>query len=399
MSATIPETGNDESLPQLTARPIVSGRRLGVFLSLALLGGVACCWGVATLRYQSYRGYYQAVSVNVVAPQAGKVLAVQVRPGAIVEAGTPLVTLGDPEHARQKATKEQRLSELQTRLQQAQEELKVELTRRTTLLNDAIFQTKLRAAGYLRQEFSDRIVHLASQQRVRVPTAPAPREETNSPLTPLLSRSPWNEEPEGSLLEPLLYREAARNAVDAARTQVKLCDERLVLLQQDLAKLPEQLAAELEIATREAQVATAQQALDEFLAQPPQSVQVTATCHGTVGMLRVVPGESLATQAEITTLFDEDRPSILLPVPAANLAELSSGTAVVVVFPGGQTRNGVIEALPPQAVTVPNGHSPVPSAAGVVALQVRPVGLVWPKLPFGAEVEVRRMRFSSTTTP
>lgn len=395
MSTLEPEPSASTTSPP--SSPPVDRRRLGVWLFLALISGGICCWAVANTRQQRYLGYYQALSVPITTPVGGQIQKWQTQPGDVVDAGVPLLTLSLTQQQGELARQQAEVSQLQSTLSHARRELADEMSRQRHVLEEALFQAKLQSAGYLRQEFSDRIIHLSAQQRSRIPVpeqAKGVLASNSLPLTPLLQSGLLStEETQVSPFEPLLYREAARNAVAAARTQVKLCDERLQTLQRDLGQLESRLAAQFDIAGREAQLAAAQQALQEFETQHPATQAVVSTAHGTVGVLHHQPGTQVQAHEQIATLFDEDQPYVLLPVPAQALADLPMGTEVAVVFPGKITRHGIVQAVPPLAVNIPQANNPLPPNPGTVQLRIRPTGQVWPRIPFGAEVEVLRWRF------
>jgi hypothetical protein len=59
-------------------------------------------------------------------------------------------------------------------------------------------------------------------------------------------------------------------------------------------------------------------------------------------------------------------------------------------FPGGKQGQGRVEEIPPQTSPIPAPGATSPET--VITAHIEPVGSLWPNLPFGSEVEVRRKR-------
>jgi hypothetical protein len=89
-------------------------------------------------------------------------------------------------------------------------------------------------------------------------------------------------------------------------------------------------------------------------------------------------------------LLDEEQPFLVVQIPSPRISDFAPGTVVELQFPGGRTGKGRVEEIPPQT-------SPVSLDSGrigetVITAHVDPVGVLWPSLPFGSVVEVRRVR-------
>jgi len=59
-------------------------------------------------------------------------------------------------------------------------------------------------------------------------------------------------------------------------------------------------------------------------------------------------------------------------------------------IPGGHLGQGRVEEIPPQTSPIPTPGAS--SSDTVITAHIEPVGALWPNLPFGSEVEVRRKR-------
>jgi hypothetical protein len=80
----------------------------------------------------------------------------------------------------------------------------------------------------------------------------------------------------------------------------------------------------------------------------------------------------------------------MLQVQSPRISDFAPGTVVELRFPGGEKGKGRVESIPPQTSELPE-----PSNARqetLITAHIDPVGKLWPSLPFGSVVEVRRRR-------
>ena len=109
-----------------------------------------------------------------------------------------------------------------------------------------------------------------------------------------------------------------------------------------------------------------------------------------VGVFQKDVGDHVSAHEAIVPLLDEDQPYLVLQIPSPRISDFAPGTVVELRFPGGKKGKGRVEEIPPQTSPIPGENS---SASGtVITAHVDPVGPLWPNLPFGSVVEVRRRR-------
>jgi multidrug resistance efflux pump len=121
-----------------------------------------------------------------------------------------------------------------------------------------------------------------------------------------------------------------------------------------------------------------------------KELTLVAETSGMVGVFNKEVGDHVSAHEPIVQLLDEEQPYLVLQFPSPRISDFAPGTLVDLYFPGGKLGKGRIEEIPPQTSPIP-----VPGGTGadsVITAHVEPVGQLWPNLPFGSEVEVRRKR-------
>ena len=114
--------------------------------------------------------------------------------------------------------------------------------------------------------------------------------------------------------------------------------------------------------------------------------------HGTL-VTPPTPAEPKSLEEDpesVVQLLDEEQPYLLLQIPSPRISDFAPGTVVELRFPGGKKGKGRVEEIPPQTSPIPTGNSA--TSGTVITAHVDPVGPLWPNLPFGSVVEVRRRR-------
>jgi hypothetical protein len=109
-----------------------------------------------------------------------------------------------------------------------------------------------------------------------------------------------------------------------------------------------------------------------------------------VGVFNKELGDHISAHEPIVQLLDEEQPYLLLQIPSSRISDFAPGTLVDLYFPGGSFGQGRVEEIPPQTSPIPVPGAP--SSDTVITAHIEPLGTLWPNLPFGSEVEVRRKR-------
>jgi len=363
-----------------------SPARLVAFAVLALGGGLSLAAWLSRASYESHTGYLQARGRTVVAGRAARVQSILVQQGEVVPPGTPLFVLSDVELEDAVARKQREIAALEAELAQAQARASVELAARTQALEAEIFDTRLKFANYLSP-------HLAFRSKPEFQTF-AQRDDVFPPVTivPLSleeQRLPVAIPPGGTTSPSgVAAPEESSHERDLAAARVELCRERLAQLQERLDRLPENIREAMGVNVAEARLAMARDELAR-LEQRQKSLVITADVYGTVGVFLKQVGELVSADEPVVELLDEDQPYLLVQIPSDSLADFAPGTVLELRFPDGSAREGKVAVIPPQVAPLSRANERMPDEA-LISVIVAPSGRLWPSLPFGTTVEVRR---------
>lgn len=382
LSATAPS----HSAHQPADRFPAPQRRVWTLSCLALVAGMAVALWAERSSYESFTGRLQAKSRIVTAGRDARIARILVEQGKTVAAGTPLLVLHDPELEARLARKRRDVTHLEAELAQARAKLTIEIAWRQKELQTEIFETKLKSAYYLKQQFSNQIDSLASgDDAADATTVSATADASEQWITSLLSE---NRSPDDARTQALLRRQAAINALEVSSAQVELCEERLRELAQLNSELPEKIRQSMAVDVVQGRLARAQAELASLQKQQ-ESLTLASESPGLVGVFLKGVGDHVLAHEPIVQLLDEDQPYLVLHIPSPRIADFTPGTIVELHFPGGKKGKGRVGQIPPQ--TAPDSVQGEPGIS-LVSAQIEPTGVLWPALPFGASIEVRRKK-------
>jgi multidrug efflux pump subunit AcrA (membrane-fusion protein) len=381
------------------ASPPASKRRMIGFASAALFAGVAVVVGLSRIGTERYTGYLRSATESITAGRQGRITKLLVKPGDVVKPGVPLLTLKDASLEATRATQQHALSALEAELRQAQAKASVEIADRKAKLESEIFEAQLKLASFEEKRFDHRLSLFAADNRVMVAQNDARSseiqvawagKESDLPFEPLtISNVQTPRGVKRDYLRELQDRESTRNKLEASEAQVSLCDERLTLLKKQLEGVAAQINEAFGVNVIQTRIAAAQSSLARLDAETPL-LTVTAKKYGTVGVFSKGCGEMIGPMDVIVDLFDADQPSVMLEINTSLMAKFPAKREVELVFPGEVLRKGQISELPPQAASLPGPNAPLTGNSGQIRLTILPAGQLWPAVPFGSQIEVRR---------
>lgn len=375
---------------QKTGRPIhtpASPVRIVLAVIVALGGGVFLTRWLDNSGRQQYSGYTQAEKSIITADANARIQRWFVKPGDHLSPNQPLVVLNDESIAEQRAAKLREIESFAAEVAQAQARAEVELAWRQKELDTEIFQTKLRSAGFLKEQLTHQMENLAWQEFVDQwdgrPGSITPEDIFQSVTYERLQ--PADE----SRVRAMLRQDAARNALEVNAAQLDICDARLNELKEVRNELSERIRVSLGIDVAEANLQRARRELQEIEAKQTPTT-LSATAYGTVGTIYKQAGETVAAGDAIIELFDNDRRFITVDIPTESLKQIAVGDEVQLAFAGESKRVGQIALIPPQAqrCRTPVETGETNSDDAVVTVRIEPAGKLWPDIPVGARVEV-----------
>lgn len=372
----VPVTADEPK--QHSERPLPPLRyRILTLLALSLSAGAGTAIWLERASYERFPGFLQARLRTVSAARDCEIAETLVASGAVVTAGQPLVRLKDADFEQRFDEKKAEVESLEVELAQNEGRLEVELEWRRKDLLERIFEAKLRLAE-------------------------AERHDRQLPFgTDLFRGTGWDAVPSGER-EPrrlggnspieqaaLSQTEEAPASGSVPTSQVELCKQHIQELERINRELPAKISRSMGVDLARTKLAHARAELARMESQK-RELTVVAEASGLVGVFLKQPGEHVAAHEPIVQLLDEEQPYLVLQVPSPRIADFAPGTVVDLCFPGGKRGKGRVQEIPPQTSPIPGENSP--AAETVITAHVDPVGALWPNLPFGSAVEVRRRR-------
>jgi multidrug resistance efflux pump len=354
----------------------VSRKRAALFAILALAAGVGATMWFEHLKYERFPGYLQARLRTVAASRDARISEVLVTSGSVVTAGQPLVRLKDPAFEQRLEAKQQQIEALEIELSQCQGKLDVELEWRRKNVLERLFEARLKCMEAVRRELQAPIGTQFGRDNF-----------WNTPgMTP-------NGGPSSIFdTRPPIEQTAAEKKPDSAEaqgTEIGLCTAHIQELERINRELPEKISRAMGVDLAKTRLAHAQAELARLEAQK-RELTLVAEASGLVGVFQKEVGDHVSAHEAIVQLLDEEQPYLLLQIPSPRISDFSPGTVVELRFPGGKKGKGRVEEIPPQTSPIPGENCG--SNGTVITAHVDPVGPLWPNLPFGSVVEVRRRR-------
>lgn len=370
----------DHTPDQTGDRPFpASPKRVVLLTIVALAAGAAATLWYEHLRYERFPGFLQARLRNVAAQRDAQVSEVLVSSGTVVVAGQPLVRLRDDAFEQRLEAKQREVESLEVELAQNQARLEVELEWRRKDILERIFEARIKWAQAAKQQFR-------SPSRIDVVR------DDGWNLPPVVSAGNrlsiiFNDQPAVELTGgvPITGAPAAR----PSKSEVELCASHIEELERINRELPDKISRSMGVDLARVRVAHSRAELVRLETQK-RELTLVAEASGLVGVFLKEVGDHVSAHEPIVQLLDEEQPYLVLQIPSPRISDFAPGTVVDLSFPGGKKGRGRVEEIPPQTSSMP-GENPR-SAGTVITAHVDPVGTLWPNLPFGSAVEVRRRR-------
>ncbi|HEY3963228.1 MAG TPA: hypothetical protein VGM05_01645 [Planctomycetaceae bacterium] len=361
-------------------------RRVFVLSLLSLGAGIgATCW-FEQVRYERYSGYVQARYRTVFSVREAQVSEILVSPGAPVMAGQPIVRLKDTAFQQRLEAKQRDVEALEIQLSQSRAKLEVEFELRRREILDRIFEAKLKAAQASRKQGQSLPIYGST------PGGSTQRggwEQSVPSATTKRTRHPSGEHNSVTQASGAVMAGAEGSSAREPMTELELCAQHIDELERINRELPEKISRMMGVDLAQAHLEHAKAELASLESQK-RELTLVADASGLVGVFHKDVGDHVAAYEPIVQLLDEEQPYLLLQIPSRQVSEFPPGTLVSLKFPGGVAGKGRVVEIPPQTSPIPEDG---PSATETkIAAHIDPVGKLWPNVPFGSVVEVRRRR-------
>ncbi len=374
--------------------------RTVTLLGCALLIGCLFVYWLGIQSNQPIPGILAADITSLRVPTESRLLKSHVRPGDEVFSGDSLLILEKTEHLTTIALHEQRLRELERRLQQADAQASLDLEWRTRELDRELSDVRTRA--HLIQEVNQtptepvRSVSRTNSQPMAtgrgVYAVSNPKVLGRSSAVPNLMIFISGESGESSvglprplkLPSPVHSRTALAsegNGDSMLSIEARNVEMRLRKLEELREALPQQVRRAAGAESIRIQFDEASQRLTELKALN-RDVEVICPKYGKIGQIRYEVGDTMSTGEIMLKILHTDQRYVLLNVPTHRVNEIEPGTSVVLIFPGNERYRGKVCTLPMLAEAAESGRQ---SAATV---RVEPSDKLWPEIPIGSQINV-----------
>jgi multidrug resistance efflux pump len=122
------------------------------------------------------------------------------------------------------------------------------------------------------------------------------------------------------------------------------------------------------------------------LQKQQDSLTIISPAHGMIGSIRHQSGDLIQAGESVVELLDDDRRHLTAYIPSSAVTGLHPGSRVELMFPGRQSRIGLVASIAPHAIPADRG---VVASDSQVEVTIEPAGKLWPQLPIGSRVQVK----------
>jgi multidrug resistance efflux pump len=360
--------------------------RIILFSLLALAAGIGTAVWLGKMRFERFPGFLQARLQTLTAGREARIAQILVTPGTVVTPGQPIVVLDDQDLAQRVQISRQEIQSLEIELSRTQAALEVELDIQRRDILDRVFATKCRSAQLMRQQFlGSPEGTLSSRMANRWKSDSPPPVNFISRSSQMFEDVSRNEQAAGGRATAVNRGMPAR----ALTAEMELCIDHIAQLEKMSQELPQKIARSMGADLAQARLEHARESLASLEKQQKELTLVADTA-GMIGVFHKQVGDRVSAHEPIVQLLDEEQPYLMLQVPSPRISDFAPGTVVELRFPGGEKGKGRVETIPPQTSDVPDEQGARPET--MITAHIDPVGKLWPNLPFGSVVEVRRKR-------
>lgn len=352
----------------------------GICIGLALIAGTGVARLFEYVGEHPYPGVLQSRTTMVSSNCLAQVRDVSVKPGQTLAPGDSLVQLVDSRLQDRILSKRREIAELEAEIVRVKIAAEVDLAWRRRELESEIFETQLKETALAQERLNKQVEQLAWKDHL------ACAEVTISPMAaeldhPFRSLTKQLQLPDERRLQAMLREDAAAASAETLSVQIALCQERLGRLAALEKNLENKIRAGSGVDVIEAKLSGARLELVSLEGQSKELI-VTSPTYGTVGDVKVHPGDQIPGGGGLVEILDDVQRHVVAEVPPGTAAKLQHGSKVTLMFPENEKRIGIIAEIPSQ-VTAMNSHAPT-----FVAVKIEPAGKIWPKLAIGANVKV-----------
>lgn len=344
--------------------------------------GVALAVWIERPRGPECNAILTARTTYISAPTEGRLSEIIIAEGTEIRIGDPIIRLSDNALERKILAKKQEIASLESTYQQSLAAAELELSWRLRTLESEICDIQLRSASFLKEKYNFEL------QRSMLNDVLAGSEFVMSDGNDSLFSSIILDKKQNTSqrMATVLEMELAANAAEVSAAQVEICTVRQKQLIALKESLPQSIRRTQGVDIAEMRVKSAQAELSQLLAEE-NDLTVTSPSIGRVGVFQCRLGDQLQPGTPVVELLDEAQRYLTAYIPSQEIASFELETEVKLLFPGNETRTGVVTNVAPQAK--PCNLTDYKTSDSTILVQIEQTGQVWPSLPIGSQVKVR----------
>lgn len=365
----------ESALPDL-----IPWRRIVILIGLAVTAGSGLAYFLEGKGFQAIPGTIEARTTTIVTNRIGRVDSVVAKVGQSVVPGDTLFQLVDPQLDDRLLNKRREISEYEADALRTKAATDIELSWRRRDLQAEIFEMQLKVAALSQEKLNKQVEQIAWKEHL---TSCDPNVDNAIPVSghPFRSVSLEIHTPNERRLQAMLREDAAAAAVETLTAQLTLSEQRLKTLEQLDQEIESKVRASSGIDLAETRLNGAKK---ELLALESQIKDLTLTSptYGTVGEVKLQPGDRVTLGERLTEILDDQQPHIIANIPSSAAAQVHLGSKITILFPSDQQRLGIVTSIPLQTVSVPGYPE------SILAVKIEPAGKLWPRLAIGSNVKV-----------
>lgn len=379
-------TPSEEFLASATG-PAGGLPRLVLVCAAALAASVGVCRLIDPADGPVFVGNLQVRVVECRIPHSGRIAELHVNVGDCVASDQLLGEIVDDHHGEALERQRHTVQALAAELEQAQAKARIELSWRLRSLESEILRTQLDLANYMKEKFACQMRHKAWEQ---ISGSEEGRPSWTSDDIIVQSLVCDTSEARSGRLLAMLEHEDAANSAEVYSVQIELCDARIEQLNTLKDELPDVVKCASGVDLLETRLRQARADLESLEAEAGM-LQLRSSAYGEVTGLAVAEGDEVRAGDLAVRLSDPHQKSVLVHIPSDQIPHFRPGVSVTLVFPGDQKRQGRVRDVAGVCTRAFGNEDAAPLGGdALIPIEIDPAGKLWPEVPVGAAVKVRR---------
>lgn len=369
------DRSGEAGIPQ----PASAGLTL-TLVSAAFFGSLIVLIAGLNSDVERFPGTLSAETTRLVAPTDGVVDLVDVQSGQVVLPGRELFVVVDETLDREIQAAEAQVNALQTSLDRATARANVELQKHSRETDREIFETEIVLTELIRSKYRYQFEETAWSCSPNYFDALA---SNSIPQVDLRSLAiPPEVAAENSRLRSIIEKGGLENDQETIAARIELCETRIQELHTGREKLKEVILAANGVPRLNEELEAATATL-ERLRSREAVLTVRSPVYGMAGLVSVTEQDVVQEGTVLLDIFDRDAEYVDVQLPSRLVPHIRPAQRVAVHFPGDESREGQIQAIPPQLEPAVHGE-----ADAHLSIRVTAVGRAWPTLPIGTRVSI-----------